>query len=173
MAAFLSRNVDAVLKRGNRRAALNQFWTTQGAINLGLTTIGASPGPDLVQSDGLDVWATSANNNSVSRVRLDGKLMETWTGAGKAFAVAAAMSRIFVTGDAVPGLLYEIDPTQPAGAVTTVSSLLGDGPAAITFDGGRIWTANEGGSVSIVTPTAALPWIVTSVSGFMQPEGIL
>ena len=27
MAAFLSRTVDGVLKRGSRRAALNQFWT--------------------------------------------------------------------------------------------------------------------------------------------------
>src|SRR5262249_27289789 len=27
MAAFLSRTVDGVLRRGNRRAALNQFWT--------------------------------------------------------------------------------------------------------------------------------------------------
>src|SRR5262249_26820548 len=27
MAAFLSRSVDGVLKRGSRRAALNQFWT--------------------------------------------------------------------------------------------------------------------------------------------------
>src|SRR6202048_1133756 len=29
MAAFLSRSVDGVLKRGGRRAALGQFWTTQ------------------------------------------------------------------------------------------------------------------------------------------------
>src|SRR6478672_8051570 len=29
MAAFLSRSVDGVLKRGNHRAAVNQYWTTQ------------------------------------------------------------------------------------------------------------------------------------------------
>src|SRR5215470_11758385 len=29
MAAFLSRTVDRTLQRGSRRAALNQFWTTQ------------------------------------------------------------------------------------------------------------------------------------------------
>ncbi len=31
MAAFLSRSVDGVLKRGSRRAPLDQFWTTQNA----------------------------------------------------------------------------------------------------------------------------------------------
>src|SRR5512140_653789 len=41
MAAFLSRTVDGVLKRGSRRAALNQFWTTQNSTVLGLTTVGA------------------------------------------------------------------------------------------------------------------------------------
>src|SRR5215471_2741899 len=29
MAAFLSRSVDGVLKRGSRRAVLDQFWTTR------------------------------------------------------------------------------------------------------------------------------------------------
>src|SRR5215471_12957580 len=31
MAAFLSRTVDGVLKRGSRRAILDQFWTAQNA----------------------------------------------------------------------------------------------------------------------------------------------
>src|SRR6185295_15249666 len=45
--------------------------------------------------------------------------------------------------------------------------------------GNRIWTANfgtagSGGSVSIVTPGATLPWSVTPVSsGFSQLTGIL
>src|SRR5580765_451089 len=39
MAAFLSRTVDRVLQRGSRRAALNQFWTTQAPANLGMTSI--------------------------------------------------------------------------------------------------------------------------------------
>src|SRR5678816_2503049 len=34
MAAFLSRTVDGVLKRGGRRAALDQFWDAQNAQNL-------------------------------------------------------------------------------------------------------------------------------------------
>src|SRR5262245_44570096 len=39
MAAFLSRTVDGVLKRGSRRAALDQFWSTQNSSVLGLTTV--------------------------------------------------------------------------------------------------------------------------------------
>src|SRR5207342_3929657 len=50
MAAFLSRTVDGALKRGSRRAALGQFWTTQDATVLGLTTVGSAP--QMVQSDG-------------------------------------------------------------------------------------------------------------------------
>ena len=35
------------------------------------------------------------------------------------------MGKIFVTGDDNPGRLYRIDPSAPAGAVTTVASNLG------------------------------------------------
>src|SRR6266508_5694824 len=49
MAAFLSRTVDGVLKRGGRRAALDQFWAPQNANVVGLTSIGTSPG--LIKSD--------------------------------------------------------------------------------------------------------------------------
>src|SRR5512144_195221 len=38
MAAFLSRTVDGVLRRGSRRAALDQFWTPQNQFSLGLTS---------------------------------------------------------------------------------------------------------------------------------------
>src|SRR5215470_15189721 len=78
MAAFLSRTVDGVLKRGSRRAALDQFWTTQNASVLGVTTVGNSPG--LLSSDGADIWVPDTTDGTVSRVRAsDGKLLETWT----------------------------------------------------------------------------------------------
>jgi hypothetical protein len=35
MAAFLSRTVDGALRRGSRRAALDQFWTAKNANVLG------------------------------------------------------------------------------------------------------------------------------------------
>ena len=158
----------------SRRAILDQFWTPQNETALGLTGVVADPG--LVRSDGADLWVTSYNGSSVSRVRAsDGKLLQTWTGATQAYGVLVAMGRIFVTGYTAQGQLYRIDPSQPAGTVTTVASNLG--PAfGIAFDGARIWTANRTypGSISIVTPGASLPWAVTTVStGFSSPQGAL
>jgi hypothetical protein len=64
-----------------------------------------------------------------------------------------------------------IDPTQPAGTVTTLTSSLGSFPGGIAFDGSRIWTANAGSSVSIVSLN---PTMVTTIStGFTAPQGML
>jgi len=172
MAAFLSRTVDGALKRGGRRASLDQFWTTQNATVLGVTTVGNDP--ELLASDGADVWVACSGNSLVARVRSsDGRLLETWTGAISAHGVLSAMGRVIVTGYTSPGQLYQIDPTQAAGAVTTVASNLGNRPDGIVFDGTRVWTANIlGGSVSIVTPGPSLPWTVTTVTaGFTSPMG--
>ena len=169
MAAFVTRTMDQSLKRGSRRAALKQFWTPTSADGLGLTTVGNTP--ILVESDGADLWVANNGGATVSRVRAsDGKLLETWTGATGAFGVLPAKGLIFVTGQTIPGRLYQVDPTQPAGAVTTLTSSLGNS-RGIAFDGARIWTANPGGSVSIVTLN---PVSVTTVTvGFTQPFGIL
>src|SRR5262245_23175442 len=53
MAAFLSRSVDRTLQRASRRAALEQFWTTQGPYNVGITNLGYTP--RFVKSDGTDL----------------------------------------------------------------------------------------------------------------------
>jgi len=174
MAAFLSRTVDGVLKRGGRRASLNQFSTPQNDTVLGLVTVGTLP--NLLKSDGADIWvAVQGGTGSVARVRAsDGKLLQTWTGAGDAYGILVAAGSILVTGDVNPGKLYRIDPAQAPGAVTVVASNVGNDPTALTFDGSRIWTANHGGtgSVSIVTPGAAIPWTVTTVTtGFSTPWG--
>ena len=66
MAAFITRTMDQSVKRSSRRAALRQFWTTQGEHNLGLTTVGNNPNP--VESDGADVWVADGLSG-VSRVR--------------------------------------------------------------------------------------------------------
>ena len=78
-------------------------------------------------------WRITAKFGTVSRVRAsDGKLLETWTGATGANGVLAAKGLIFVTGTQ-PGSLYQIDPTQPAGAVTTLTSSLGVSPQGDIF----------------------------------------
>jgi hypothetical protein len=178
MAAFLSRTVDRALLRGSRRAALARFTTAKTPQALGLTTVGLDP--EQVKSDGADLWVSHGNPGAVSRVRASsGKLLETWTGAGGASGVVAAMGLVLVSADQSPsGRLYRIDPTQAAGAVTTVATNLGNRAFGLAFDGSRFWTANLGspGSVSIITPGASLPWTVTTVTaGFSSfgPGGIL
>src|SRR5262249_18848218 len=132
MAAFLSRTVDGVLKRGGRRAALNQYWRIQTATVPDVTIVGSGalyPG-----SDGVDVWVPSQNVGTVTRVRVsDGRLLETWTGATNAMAALSALGKIFVTGYSNPGSLYRIDPKQAAGAVTVVASNLGSGAYQLAF----------------------------------------
>ena len=173
MAAFLSRTVDRTLQRGNHRAALRRFWTPGSVLSLGVTTVGGSP--YFSESDGTDVWVGNLASDSVWRVRgSDGKLLDTWTGANGASGVLPAAGRIFVAGNITPGRLYRLDPSQPAGVVTTVASNLGGFSYGIAYDGVRIWTANSAGSVSIVTPGATLPWTATTVTtGFGNPQGIL
>jgi hypothetical protein len=175
MAAFVTRTLDQSIKRGSRRAALKQFWSPTSPDGVGLTTLVTVP--QLVESDGADLWVANSGG-TVSRVRAsDGKLLESWTGATAAFGVLAAKGLIFVTGETNPGSLYQIDPTQTAGAVTTLSSALGSSPRGIAYDGHRIWTANLGsgssgtGSVSIVTPGSSS--VTTVTAGFTNLFGIL
>jgi hypothetical protein len=170
MAAFVTRTLDQSLKRGSRRAALKQFWSPKSPDGFGFTTVGTSPVQ--VESDGADLWVTNFTDGTVSRVRgSDGKLLETWTGATAAYGVVVAKGRIFVSGHTNPGRLYQIDPTQPASAVTTLTSSLGDSPRGIAFDGSRVWTTNQGGSVSIVALDTLI--VKTVSAGFFAPMGIL
>jgi hypothetical protein len=170
MAAFITRTMDQSLKRGSRRAVAKKWFTPQTANSLTLTDVGTAP--QVVEFDGTDLWVSNFSSQSVMRIRpSDGKILDTWTGAPQATAIVAAMGRIFVAAQANPGSLYMIDPTQPAGAVTTLSTTLGNTPRGIAFDGLRLWTANTGGSVSIISlnPTS----VTTVTTGFSSPIGIL
>lgn len=172
MSAFVSRTLDQAVKRSVRRTAMRQTWTTQVAGNLGLTdltNVGVSP--HFVAPDGADLWVASEFFGTVARVRAsDGKLLETWTGADKAYDVLPAMGKVFVIGHTDPGTLYRIDPTQPAGAVSTVATTLSDGPFAMAYDGERIWVACFSG-VSIITLS---PFTITNVTaGFTTPDGVI
>jgi hypothetical protein len=172
MAAFLSRTVDRVLHRGSRRAALDQFWTTQSATNLAATTIAGGLGSGLIKSDGTDVWVANSVNDTVSRIRTtDGSIVDTFTGVNGAFGVLVAMGKVFVT-DTVLNRLYVLNPF-PTG--TTQVADLGVFPAGIGYDGRRIWTANEGapGSVSIVTLGTGFVTVSMVTTGFGAPTGVV
>jgi hypothetical protein len=170
VAAFITRTMDQSLKRGSRRAVAKKWFTPQTANSLTLTDVGTFP--QQVEFDGTDLWVTNYLSHNVMRIRpSDGKVLDTWTGATNAGGIVCAMGRIFVTGFTSPGRLYMIDPTQPAGAVTTLTTSLGGNPRSIAFDGLRLWTANDNGSISIVTlnPTS----VTTLSTGFLKPFGIL
>ena len=166
MAAFLSRTVDATVKRSSRRTVLGQFWSHVEIE----TPIGGTPSG--VRSDGTDIWVADNTGGTVSRVKgSDGRVLETWTGATQARAVLTAGGLVVVTGFTNPGQLYLIDATAPAGAVMTVATNLGANPRGINLDGTRLWTANLN-SVSIITPTDTLPFTVTTVTaGFNNMGG--
>ena len=171
MAAFLSRTVDGVLKRGSRRAALRQFWTPLNFGALGGRFVGVSP--FLVESDGTDLWVPNGGDGTVMRLRgSDSSLIQTFTGAENPVGVVMARSYVFVTGNTSPGKLYSIDPTFPTGSVSLVGSNLGAHPLQIAFDGTSLWTANAGppGSVSMLLLGSGF---TTVTAGFSGLNGIL
>ena len=156
-AVFIAKGLNQSLARSSRRAALGQWWTPQGSAALGGVDIGAIR----ATFDGADLWVSSAA--VVYRIRASsGAVLETWTGALGARSVLVAMGRVFISGDTNPGSLYMIDPTQPPGAVTTVATDLGTSSRELAFDGSRIWSLNFGG-ISLITPSATLPWPVVNV----------
>jgi hypothetical protein len=167
MAIFIATTLDQSLRRGSSRAALNQWWTTTPQYASGLGTVQIGGFPYLLQADGADIWVADSYGGNVVRVRAnDGAVLGTWTGATGAQGVLIAMGRVFISGGTSPGSLYMIDPTQPPGPVTTITTTtpLGYAPFGIAFDGANIWiaTANSS-SVSIVTPGSSLPWTSVSV----------
>lgn len=170
MAAFITRTQDSVLRRGSMRAALNLWATPASIASTALTVVGDLP--QLVQSDGADLWVANSNSGTVSRVQAsDGRLLDTWTDADFPYGVLVTRGRIYVTGGGPMGHLYGFDPDQPAGAVLTLANLPA-GTRGITTDGTFIWTANvSAGSVSKYNPdTTAVQSFFTDFSG---PWGIL
>jgi YVTN family beta-propeller protein len=173
MTTFLQRSLDQGLARTSRRAALNRWWTPQ-STNM-IQSIAVPGGPFACAGDGEHIWASTQSGNEVVEVQAStGALLGTWTGATGSTGVLAAAGKVFATGFTTPGMLYVLDPTQPPGAVAVAASDLGTQPETIAFDGTRLWTANFGGSVSIISPQATTPYPVTTVTtGFTSLGGIL
>jgi hypothetical protein len=170
MTTFLQRSLDQGLTRASRRAALNQWWTPQNTNAMQMVTL--TNVPAFCSADGEYIWTSTSNGEVVQVQANTGQVVGTWTGALQDKQLALAAGKIFVAGATIPGSLYVIDPTQPPGAVTTAASTLGGLAFGITFDGTNVWTANLGGSVSIIAPQS--PYTVTTVStGFTALEGIL
>jgi hypothetical protein len=168
-AVFVSKGINQTLARSSRRAALGQWWTTQGFESTAMTAIA---NPVSVLSDGADLWVASPVAGTVTRVRAsDARVLETWTGLPGAVVPLSAMGRIFVSGSDSKAL-YAIDPSQAPGTQVTVATL--ESPVyGLAFDGSRIWTSNLG-NISIVTPQTSVPWsVVTVTKGIQNPDAIL
>lgn len=173
MAAFVTRTMDQSLRRGSRRAALNQWWnvTDPGALR----TVSLNPATSAhdIVCDGLDLWI-SDENARVFRVRAsDGTLLGTWTGATGARGLVAAAGRIFIAGDlgaATPGKIYVINPESAPGPVTVFENDIGAQPYEITFDGANLWTTNLSGSISRVNVGTVID---STFSGFTDPVNVL
>jgi hypothetical protein len=171
MTTFLQRSLDQGLTRASRRAALNQWWNPQ--TNTVMQAVALASSASACAADGQNIW-TAAGNDVLEVQGNSGAIVGTWTGAASAEGVLVAAGKIYVAGNTSPGSLYLIDPTQAPGTVTLAASNLGNTPLGIAFDGTHIWTANTGGSVSIITPQATTPYPVTTVStGFANPYGVL
>jgi hypothetical protein len=171
MTTFLQRSLDQGLERVSRRAALKQWGTPQNATSMQTIHVGGNAAA--CATDGEFIWTSTFLGNNVVQVRAStGQVLGTWTGALSGVGIVVAAGKVFVTGVAVPGVLYVIDPTQPPGVVLTEAPpSLGGGLTGIAFDGTNLWTANQGGSVSIISPLTYATTTVTT--GFNSPYGVL
>jgi hypothetical protein len=173
MAAFISRTLDQSLKRGSRRGALDQWWTAKD--DTGARNRASLEGNSLnyVKSDGKDLWVVSANG--LSRVDPVTGDETPYPGLISPAGVLVAMGYVFVAGGSNGSYsLYRINPRlspNALGAVTTVTTSLGAQPRSLAFDGKKIWTANQGGSVSLIDPSNNYS-VITRPLG-VQPVGIL
>lgn len=151
MAAFITRTLNQSLKRGNRRAALNQWAVPTALPYSAKTAVGVDPCH--AASDGADIWVANFSGDSVSRVRAcDGKLLETWTGATAAVNILVARGRIFVLQRTGPsGILSQLDPREPPGPVSVLATLPTSFVWGITTDGTYIWISSVN-HVSKVNP---------------------
>jgi DNA-binding beta-propeller fold protein YncE len=174
MTTFLQRSLDQGFARSSRRAALNQWWTQQNTNLIQTVNIGGAP--FACAADGGAIWTTNGSGEVIQVQANTGAILGTWTGASSSTGVMTVSGKVFVTGEASPGNLYVLDPTQAPGAVAVAASTLGNDPVAIAYDGAKIWTANTG-SVSIITPAATTPYppgnVTTVTTGFNQPRGLI
>jgi hypothetical protein len=171
MTTFLQRSLDQGLARTSRRAALNQWWVPQ--TTEAMQTISLSGSPIYCAADGEFIW-TSTLSQVIQVQANNGAVLGTWTGALGSLGIAVAAGKVYAVAEQSPGKLYLIDPTLAPTAVAVAASNLGAFPLGIAFDGTNLWSANNSGSVSIITLQASTPYPVNTVStGFTHPYGIL
>ena len=153
MAAFLSRGVDNLLRRAGKRAALRQFATPAVGDHLGSTTIHPPPvsrwnamGPTSGSRAARTEGRSPACGGATERCSRHGPASLSGNG------ILVALGRIYVAGATMPGRLYAIDPSQPAGVVTTVANNLGASPSNDHLRRRPHLVCQRRGTVSLVAP---------------------
>ena len=178
MAAFLSRTVDGVLKRGSRRAAMWQFWTTQATDSMQVTTLNMDR-PEFIEFDGADLWVSgSAGNDVISRVRAsDGKLLNSFTGDIAEGQLTRAMGRIFFIARVILARDRQADAARSVAAGPGSDDRRVEPPQVLLRSRFRrrwIRLPMLTAQVSIVTPDSTLPWTVTTTAGgYQETLGVL
>src|SRR4026209_391137 len=66
MAAFVTRTLDQSLKRGHTPAALGEWWTNKTIVRSATAT--GYHNPQFLACDGLTVWVSNIQDNTVSRL---------------------------------------------------------------------------------------------------------
>src|ERR1051325_4959155 len=141
MAAFITRTLDQSLKRGSRRAALNQWWNPISLAAIHAISLSPTASPEFIVCDGHDLWVSDISGNVFRVQASDNKLLGTWTGATGARGIIAANGRIFIAS--VQGKIYAIDPDSSPAPVELLEDSIGVGCYGITFDG----AGDESGSI--------------------------
>ena len=160
MAAFLSRTVDAALKRGSKRAALDQFWSRLRSGPRPSARRRSGSGPT-ERTSGSPTRPTGPSRENPGQRHegprhLDGRHQcarpSLWGREGNRQQFRQPRQ----------ALLHRPAPASREQS-STVATNLGNNAKGIAFDGTHVWTANNF-SVSIVTPGDTIPWTVTTVT---------
>jgi len=167
MSAFITRTLDQSLRRGSRRAALNQWWTHQGSIG----GTGVSKSPADIVCDGTDLWVACEGgiNFPASVFRLkssDSSFVAGYELPARTLIVAG--DAIYVAGGST---LSYID---RAGIHTVGTGFTGN-LQCLAFDGKYIWTGSSAGVVGGVVGKVLVTdnSVTTANSGFGTLSGML
>lgn len=175
MAAFTTRTLDQSVKRSHTRAALGEWWTNKSTFFRFLTATNFH-NPRFLACDGLTVWVSNTEGNTVSRIDIKtGELICTLTGVPSPEQLIIVDGFVFVASFQSPGKIYYSDIRRVTNQPMVLLKSVGNNPVGITYDGENLWTANNGtgpgtGSLS----RARLDFNdTTTFTGFSQPRGIL
>jgi parallel beta-helix repeat protein/surface protein len=130
-----------------------------------LTSYPVAGGPRGITFDGTNLWTANSTNNTVSKIGLDGIVIDTYpTGTGP-WSIVFDGTYIW-TGNYSDNSATKLD---LSGNIVATYTPLGGSPWNIVFDGTNIWTVSaEGNTVTKITPAE----VISTFSIGSYPEDI-